>query len=126
MCPNTELVGCSLQGVLAHAKNDDEVFWEEKFHATNGKAQTCTQSALFFFLLCFGVGWGGVEGGKDFFSFFPTSQCVCTMFFSSSQWVPNIFPNIFSIPLHFYMPWKMVFSFHLYRWAKREELYSSK
>jgi hypothetical protein len=48
------------------------------------------------------------------------------MFFSSSQWVPNIFPNIFSIPLHFYMPWKMVFSFHLYRWAKREELYSSK
>ncbi len=81
---------------------------------------------FFPFMFWGGVGWGGVEGGKDFFSFFPTSQCVCTMFFSSSQWVPNIFPNIFSIPLHFYMPWKMVFSFHLYRWAKREELYSSK
>jgi len=47
---------------------------------------------------------GGEEGreGRDFFSFFPASQCVRTMFLSSSQWVPNIFPNIFSIPLHFY------------------------
>ncbi len=42
MCPNTEYVGCSLQGALAHAKNGDEVFWEEKFHAANGKAQACT------------------------------------------------------------------------------------
>jgi len=42
------------------------------------------------------------RGGRDFFSFFPASQCVCSMFLSSSQWVPNIFPNIFSIPPHFY------------------------
>jgi hypothetical protein len=90
-------VGCSLQGALAHAKNGDEVFWEEKFHASNVKAQACTQGALLFFLLCFGGG-----GGRDFFSFFPASQCVHTMFLSSSQWVPNIFPNIFSIPPHFY------------------------
>jgi hypothetical protein len=48
-------VGCSLQGALAHAKNDDEVFWEEKFHAPNKKAQACIQGALFSFLLCFGV-----------------------------------------------------------------------
>jgi hypothetical protein len=93
MCPNTELVGCSLQGVLAHAKNDDEVFWEEKFHATNGKAQTCTQGALFFFLLCFGVGWGGVgwRGGKIFFHFsrLPNVFALC------SFQVPNGFP-IFS------------------------------
>jgi hypothetical protein len=118
-------VGCSLQGALAHAKNGDEAFWEEKFHAANGKAQACTQGALLFFLLRFGV--GGM-GGRDFFSFFPASQCVRTMFLSGSQWVPNIFPNIFSIPLHFlsHMPWKMVSSFHLYRWAKGEELYSSK
>jgi len=60
-------VGCSLQGALAHAKNGDEVFWKEKFHAANGKAQTCTQGALFFFLLCFGVG-GGI------FFFFHFSQ----------------------------------------------------
>ncbi len=116
-------MGCSLHGVLAHAKKGDEVFWKEKFHAANGKAQTCTQGALFFFLLCFGV-WGGLR--KDFSSFFPTSQCVRTMFLSSSQWVPNIFPNIFFISPHFYMPWKMVSSFHLYGWPKGEELYSSK
>ncbi len=47
------------------------------------------------------LGWGGSR--KDFFSFFSTSQCVRTMFLSSSQWVPNIFPNIFSIPPHFYL-----------------------
>jgi hypothetical protein len=116
-------VGCSLQGTLAHAKNGDEVFWKEKFHAANGKAQACIQGALSFFFLCFRVRGGG---RKDFFSIFSTSQCGCTMFLSSSQWVPNIFPNIFSVPLHFYMPWKMVSSFHLYRWAKGEELYSSK
>ncbi len=107
-------MGCSLQGALAHAKNGDEVFWEEKFHVADGKAQACTQGALFFFFLCFGVG----GGRRIFFSFFPISQCVRTMFLSSSQWVPNIFRNIFSIPPHFYMPWKMVSSFHLYRWAK--------
>jgi len=61
-----------LQGVLAQAKNGDQVFWEEKFHAANGKAQACTQGALLFFLLCWGVG--------DSFSYFPASQCVHTMF----------------------------------------------
>jgi hypothetical protein len=35
--------------VLAQAKNGDELFWEEKFHAANGKAQACTQGALLFF-----------------------------------------------------------------------------
>jgi len=118
-------VGCSLQGALAHAKNGDEAFWEEKFHAANGKAQARTQGACFFSFYV--LGWGGL-GGRDVFSFFPASQCVGTMFLSSSQWVPNIFPNIFSIPLHFlsHMPWKMVSSFHLYTWAKGEEVYSSK
>jgi len=77
---------------------------------------------VFFPFMFWGV--GGVR--KDVFSFFSTSQCVRTMFLSSSQWVPNIFPNIFFIPLHFYMPWKMVSSFHLYGWPKGEELYSSK
>jgi len=54
-----------LQGVLAHAKNGDELFWEEKFHVANGKAQACTQGALFFFLLSLG------GGGEDLFFIFP-------------------------------------------------------
>jgi hypothetical protein len=39
---------CSLQGVLAQAKYSDELFWEEKNHAANGKAQACTQGGLLF------------------------------------------------------------------------------
>jgi hypothetical protein len=53
--------------VLAQAKNGDQVFWEEKFHAANGKAQACTQGALLFFLLCFGV----VGRGEKIFFIFP-------------------------------------------------------
>ncbi len=56
-------VGCSLRGVLAQAKIGDQLFWEEKFHATNGKAQACTQGALLFILLSF--------VGKGFFFIFP-------------------------------------------------------
>jgi hypothetical protein len=45
-----------LQGVLAQAKNDDEFFWEEKFHEANEKAQ-CTQGVFLVFLLSLkGVG----------------------------------------------------------------------
>jgi hypothetical protein len=28
-----------LQGVLAQAKNGEEVFWEDKFHGATGKAK---------------------------------------------------------------------------------------
>jgi len=38
-----------LQGLVAQAQNVDQLFWEEKFHAANGKAQACTQGALLFF-----------------------------------------------------------------------------
>jgi hypothetical protein len=51
------------RGKLAQAKNADELFWEEKFHAANGKAQACNQGALFFFLLSL---WG-----EGFFFIFP-------------------------------------------------------
>jgi hypothetical protein len=57
------LVGRFLQGVLAQAKNGDELFWEEKFHAANGKARACTHGALLFILLSF--------AGKGFFFIFP-------------------------------------------------------
>jgi hypothetical protein len=43
-----------LQGVFAQAKNGDELLWEEKFHATNGKAQACTQGGLLLFPFKFG------------------------------------------------------------------------
>jgi len=83
--PNTEQVG-----VLARAKNGDQVFWEEKFHAANGKAQACTQGALLFSLSCLGE---RERERESFLSFFPASQCVHSMFPSSSQWVPMMFPN---------------------------------
>jgi hypothetical protein len=38
-------------GVLAQAQNDDEQFWKEKFHATNGKAQHALMMGLGFFFL---------------------------------------------------------------------------
>jgi hypothetical protein len=74
-----------------------QTLYEEKFHVADGKAEACTQGALFFFLLSF----GGQR--KDYFSFFLGSQCVSTMFLLSSQWVPlgsqyvpqvpNVFPT---------------------------------
>ncbi len=70
-------------GVLAQAKNGHQVFWEEKFHAANGKAQACTQGALLFFLLCY---WGGD------FSYFPASQCVHTMFPNFVMFSPTSSP----------------------------------
>jgi hypothetical protein len=86
------LEGCSLQGVLAQAKNGDKVFWEEKLHAANGKAQACTQGALIFFLL--GLFWGG--WGEVFFIFPWFSMCshyVPFKFAMSSHYVPSVFPN---------------------------------
>ncbi len=117
-----------MQGLLAQAKNGDQVFWEEKFHAVNGKAQACTQRALFFSLLCFG------RGGGDVFHIprLPNVFAVCSFKFPiGSQYVPqfhNVFPQrvIHTISLLSHMPWKMVSSFHLYRCAKVEELYTSK
>jgi len=78
-------------GVLVQAKNGDELFWEEKFHAANGKAQACNQGALgFFFLFKFGGGEGGGGGEGFLFPFFSGSQCVpCSLV------VPNGFPSDF-------------------------------
>jgi len=63
-----------LQGVVvAQDKNGDELFWEEKFHAANGKPQACAQGPLHFFLLSL--------GGKDFFkknSLAPNVLPICS------------------------------------------------
>jgi hypothetical protein len=77
--------------VLALAKNGDQLSWEEKFHAANGKAQACTQGAFLFALV-------------------PNVFSLCSLqvrngFLSGSQYVPqvlNVFPNMFSIARHFY------------------------
>jgi hypothetical protein len=41
----------------------------------------------------------------------------------SSQWVPNLFPNMFfhSTSLLSHMLWQMLSSFHLSSWAKVQE-----
>ncbi len=84
-------VGCSLQGVsLVEAKNGDKFFWEEEFHAANGKTQACTQGALLFFLLSLG---GKGRKGRDFFFIFPSFP-MCIYYFPfkfplSSQHVPQ-------------------------------------
>jgi hypothetical protein len=92
-----------LQGVLAHAKNGDEVFWEEKFHAANGKAQACTQGALLFFPFMF---WGGGRGarggvGERFFFIFPDfpmcSHYVPFKFPMGSQYFPQHFLHTSSL-----------------------------
>jgi hypothetical protein len=54
------------------AKNGDKFFWEEKFRATNGKAQTHIECALHFFLLS--LEDRGFRGGT--FSIFPSSHYV--------------------------------------------------
>jgi hypothetical protein len=68
-----------LEGVLAQAKNGDELFWEEKFHAANGRLKHALKVPCFFFLLT-------LAGGRSFIHF--------------SQ-VPNVFPNMFSESLTF-------------------------
>jgi hypothetical protein len=107
-----------LQGVLAQAKNGDRVFWEEKFHAANSKAQACTQGALLFFLLC----WG--KGGEFFFIFpcFPMCLHYVPLKFPTCSPISHCFPQhvLHTTSLLSHMPWKMVSSFHLYRWVEGE------
>jgi hypothetical protein len=74
-----------LQGVLAQAKNGDELFGQENSRAANGKAIACTQGALLFIPLSFGG-----KGFFNFFSFFPGSQCVLFKFAMGSK---NGLPN---------------------------------
>jgi hypothetical protein len=98
-------------------------FEKRKFHAANGKAQACTQGALIFFLLCFG-------GGRSF------PMCSHYVPLKFLKWVPTMFPNFATffptsasiVPLFYpnICLRKMVSSFHLYRWAKGEEPYTSK
>jgi hypothetical protein len=77
-----------MMGVLAQAKNGDEQFWNIEISCSQWEGSACTQSALIFFLLSFGV-------GEDFlhFSFVPI------MFPSRSHQVPTLSPNF--CPCHY-------------------------
>jgi len=59
-------------------ENGDKQFWQQKFHAANGKAQHGLKVPCYF-LLSFG-GVGGWRGGSP-------------SFFLYSQQVPNVFPK---------------------------------
>ncbi len=70
-------------------------------------------------------------GGNDFFHF----SLVPSVFSLCSPCVPNGFPSgpqfvpqhvVHSTSLVSHMLWQMLSSFHLYRWATGEELYTSK
>ncbi len=67
----------------------DELFWKEKFHAANGKAQAYTQGALLFSLLSLR---GAGERGRIFFHL----SLVPNLFPLCSFQVPNGFPICFS------------------------------
>ncbi len=76
---------------LAQAKNGDKQFWKQKFHAANEKAPYALMRGLLYFLF---------EGGRDFFVFFPCSQCFPIVFprgSSSSQFVSLDVPNSTSV-----------------------------
>jgi len=49
------------------AKNGDELFWEEKFPAANGKAQAHAKGALHLSV------WGGGGFRREYFLVFPSS-----------------------------------------------------
>lgn len=76
-CDVVNGVGCSLQRVFAQAKNGDELFWEEKFDAANGRAQACTQGNLLFLPFKF---WGAEKEGFFFhFSLLPNVFPLCSL-----------------------------------------------
>ncbi len=67
-----------------------KLFWEEKFHAPNGKApkHTLKVPCFFFFSLL------SLVSGKDSFHFsLVPNVCVLTMFSMGSHHIPNTFPK---------------------------------
>jgi hypothetical protein len=69
-----------------------------------------------YFFSSYVLGWEGE--GEIFFHFSQLPNVFTLCSFQVPNGFPIFFAIFFSIPPHFYMPWKMVSSFHLYRWAK--------
>ncbi len=99
-----------------------------------GREISCSQPKHALKVPCFFsfyvLGWG--MGGDFFFIFRSFPIClhyVPFKFQMGSRYVPqfrNVFPFLHTTSLVSYMLLKMVSSFHLHRWAKGEDLYTSK
>jgi len=119
---------------ISPPKNGDELFWEEKFHAANGKAQAFTQGALLSCLLGFEREGRNLLYLPQVPKVFPLcSLQVPNRFTSGSKCVPQVLSELTkhvlqSTSSHFYPMClgQLLSSFHLYRRAKGEELYTSK
>ncbi len=93
-------------------------FGKRNFMQPMGRPKHALKVPCFFsFFVLGGRGGEGRGEGGSFFSFFAASQYVCTMFPSSSQYVPQF--AIFSLSSYHltFIPYalEMVSSFHLYR-----------
>jgi hypothetical protein len=102
---HSQYVWCCLHGVLAQAKSGDQLFWEVKFHASNGRPKHALKVPYFFSFKVLG-GWGRRPGGEKLNFFFLGSQCVPTMFTLSSQWVPQCILHSTSLLSHTH--WQIV------------------
>ncbi len=103
-------------------------FGKRNFMQPMGRPKHALKVPCFFSFYVLGLGGGG---GKIFFHFsrLPNVFALCSLqvpngFPMGSQYFPQHVLHTTSLLSH--MPWKMVSSFHLYRWAKGEELYTSK
>ncbi len=93
------------------------------------EAPSMQSKCLALFPFKFGGGGGGSQGFFFIFPWFPMCSHYCPFKFpTGSQYAPQVpmcspacSPQHRSLLSH--MLWQMVSSFHLYRWAKREELY---
>ncbi len=97
MAPTLNRRGVLCKGGQPMPKMVTKSFGKRNFMQPLGRPKHALMVPCFFSFYV--LGWGrGPWGGEIFFHFSPASQCVHTMFLSSSQWVPNIF----SIPPHFF------------------------
>jgi len=99
-----------------------QTLWGREISCSQWEGPSMLSRCLVFFAFKFGGGRGRV-----FFHF----SSVATMFPLSSQWVLIRFPIcsqcvsqhvLHSTSLLSHMLWQLLSSFHLYRWAKGEEL----
>ncbi len=98
-------------------------FGKRNFMQPMGRPKHALNVPCFFSFYVLGLG-----GGQRFFFIFPSflmcSHYVPFKFPMGSQYFPQYVLHTTSLLSH--MPWKMVSFFHLYRWAKGEELNTSK
>ncbi len=113
------------------AKNSGSQFQEQNFHPTNEKSGHGVKGPSFFFLWVKGMGFFfsklclvcRVTVHSSLSTFTVDINCPCKIFFvlnSFGEGLKQRVPNNTSLISH--MLWVMLSSFHLYTWAKGEEL----